>query len=420
MKKQLFLLSALALVGTALTSCNKGFTGEAIKVGLICLHGETSTYDKNFIDAFNAAIKKTKSQGYVEIGAIKRNIEEDQRCQTAAEEFADDEYKLILTDSFGHDAQIKGIVNNYKDVTFSCATGTQALIAGASNYHNAFASIYEGRYLAGVAAGEYLLEHNHTAEDSVKVGYVGAFPYAEVISGYTSWFLGVRSIMKNATMEVKYTNSWYDQEVERTTAESLIDSGCVLISQHADSMGAPDACKDRNIPNVSYNMNTVTQGGPSYANTYVAHSKINWEPYYENIIKAVATGKKIDGEKDQNWTGTLANGSVEYEVSSTLINSDGQNKIKEVEKKLKNGSLKVFDTSTFTVFDSDEKGEYPPTKGTDFNHDENGHLTSLMADIKDEGDYVRDTEIVKDGVVQESVYRSAPAFDLIIDGITIL
>lgn len=410
MKKQLFLMSALAL--TVLTSCGSQSTS-GLKVGLVCLHSEVSTYDNNFIQAFNKAVETSKAKGYVGVSAIKKNIGEDETCQTAEEQFADDGYNIVFTDSFGHDAYTRKVANNYKNVTFSSATGTQALVAGLPNYHNAFASIYEGRYLAGVAAGQYLLENKHTSDEEIKIGYVGALPYAEVISGYTAWYLGVKSVFPKVTMLVNYTGTWYDYDLEKSYAQALLSQGCILISQHADSLGAPDACKEAKIPNVSYNMNTVEQAGDSYKETYVAHSKINWQLYYEKVIEAVATGKAIDGEKDQNWTGTLSDGTVQYEVSDLVKD---KTKITEAEKQLKEGTLQVFDVSKFTVKEAAEKCGF--TKGKEFDYDEDGHLTKFMGDIRDEGDYARDTDLVEGGkYVKESYYRSAPAFDLIIDGI---
>ncbi|MCQ2795737.1 MAG: BMP family ABC transporter substrate-binding protein [Bacilli bacterium] len=422
MKKQLFLMSALALTTfAAVTSCGNGYSGEKLKIGLICLHDKSSTYDNNFIEGFNAAVEASKAKGYTDNDhvSIKTNIDDTGEAGTkAAEEFAEDEYNLVLTDSFGHDAQVDKIVKKYPNVQFSCATGTLAYKEKLSNFHNAFASIYEGRYLVGIAAGQYLLEHGHKdTNEAICVGYVGAMPYAEVISGYTSWYLGVKSIFPNVTMKVSYTNSWYDIEGEQAAAIDLIDNGkCILISQHADSVGAPKACKDKKIPNVSYNTNTVTQFGPEYNDTFVGYSRIDWQPYYERIIESVATKKAIDGEKDYNWLGTLSTGSVKYEVNSDLVKD--KSKITDAEKKLREGTLKVFDVNTFTVKNADGQGGHE--KGKTYDCDGNGKLTKFMGDILDEGDYARDTDLVDGGdYVKESYYRSAPAFDLIIDGIDI-
>ena len=284
----------------------------------------------------------------------------------------------------------------FKDVEFCHATGTKAHLENLSNYHNAFATIYEGRYLAGVAAGMKLKEMIDSGEitaDQAKMGYIGAFTYAEVISGYTSFYLGAKSIVPEVTMEVTFTGSWYDETAEKEGANKLINNGCVLISQHADSMGAPTACETAGVPNVSYNGSTV-QACP---NTFIVSSRINWVPYMEVMIGRVANGEKINAD----WTGNLANGAVELtEVNEKAAAAGTQAKIDEVKAKLISGEIKVFDIDTFTV--GGEK------------------VTSYLADLNDWGTFTGETEIIKDGAFQESVDRSAPAFDLQIDGITLL
>ena len=368
-------------------------TTTAVKAALICLHGDSSTYDKNFIDAFKAACAK---EGLTEADyTIVTDIPEGVECYNKAAEFADDGYNLIFADSFGHEPYMLQAAEEFSDVQFCHATGTKAHTAGVANYHNAFASIYEGRYLAGVAAGLKLQElYGETVSyENAKIGYVAAWPYAEVISGYTSFFLGVRSIVPNATMEVRYTNSWYDETAEKTTAQALIDAGCKLISQHADSMGAPTACEERNIPNVSYNGSTGTS-------TFVIASKINWVPYFETCIKAVKNGTAIPAD----YTGTIETGSVEITALGNAAAIDTQTKLDEVKAELVAGTRKVFDCSTFTVGGA--------------------AVTEYIADVDDAGDYVPETNVVKtvDGItyIAESEYRSAPYFAAIIDGITVV
>jgi basic membrane protein A len=288
----------------------------------------------------------------------------------------------------------------FPNVEFCHATGTQAHTANVANFQNAFASIYEGRYLAGVAAGLKLLEIYDTDNDGAitdeeaKVGYVGAFPYAEVISGYTSFYLGVKSIVENVTMEVRFTNSWYDETAEKTTAEALIAAGCKLISQHADSMGAPTACENKNIPNVAYN------GATPKENTFVIASRINWVPYFEYMLDCVLNGKDIDTD----WTGTLLSKSVEITAVGKAAAPGTQAVLDAVAAQLKAGTLKVFDCSTFTVGGKT--------------------LTSYKADVDDMGDFKPETEVIKTekGITffDESAFRSAPYFDIKIDGITIV
>ncbi|MBR5990347.1 MAG: BMP family ABC transporter substrate-binding protein, partial [Bacilli bacterium] len=233
MKKQLLALTAmLAIAG--LSSC--GPATEKMKVGLLTLHGTESTYDKNFIEAFNKACDAKGVEPLLQSG-----VGEDATCTTAADKMVQEGAKLIFADSFGHEDPLMESAKKEaaKDVQFCHATGYQAAIKNIPNFHNAFASIYEGRYLAGVAAGLKLQSMIAAkADTSKKIGYVGAFTYAEVVSGLTSWYLGVKSIVSDVTMDVKFTGSWYDEDKERDTANALIDGGCSIISQHADSMGA--------------------------------------------------------------------------------------------------------------------------------------------------------------------------------------
>ena len=296
----------------------------------------------------------------------------------------------------------------FPNVQFCHATGTKAHTEKLANYHNAFASIYEGRYLAGVAAGlklnEMIAAGKFDAKDA-KMGYVGAFTYAEVISGYTSFYLGAKSVCPTVTMDVQFTGSWYDEALEKEAATKLINNGCKLISQHADSMGAPTACETAGVPNVSYNGSTLS----ACPNTFIVSSRINWEPYFEYMIKCAQDGKAIDTD----WTGTLATNSVVLtEVNGKAAAKDTQAKIDEVKAQLDKGTIHVFDTNTFTVTVSADKNKNAKV-------DANGKLTSYMADVDTDANFTGDTEAVKDGYFHESEFRSAPYFQLNIDGITL-
>ena len=392
MKKVLALLLALALCMSCVSVLADGIAKENIKVGFIFLHDENSTYDLNFLNAAKEACEKL-GVAYV----LKTNIPEGQECyETAAELIEDEKCNIIFADSFGHESFMIQAAKEYPEVQFCHATGTRAHTEGVENYHNAFASIYEGRFLAGVAAGlklnEMIANGEFTAEEA-KMGYVGAFPYAEVKSGYTSFFLGARSVCPTVTMEVTFTNSWYDEALEKEGATKLINDGCKLISQHADSMGAPTACEDAGVPDVSYNGSTVA----ACPKTFIISSRINWEPYFEYMINCVINGEAIAAD----WTGTIATGSVELsEINEAAAAAGTAEKLEEVKAALENGTVKVYDITTFTV---------------------NGaQLESYLADVDDMGDYQGETEVISDGYFHESEYRSAPYFDVDIDGITML
>ena len=363
----------------------------ALKVGFIFLHDENSTYDLNFM---NAAKEACETLGVESV--FKTNIPEDQSCYEAAAELADAGCNIVFADSFGHEDYIIQAAKEFPEVQFCHSTGTKAHTEGLANYHNAFASIYEGRYLAGVAAGlklNEMIDNGDFAAEDAKIGYVGAFTYAEVVSGYTSFFLGARSVCPTATMEVTFTGSWYDETAEKEAANKLIANGCKLVSQHADSMGAPTACETAGVPNVSYNGSTIS----ACPNTFIVSSRIDWAPYYEFVINAVANGETIPAD----WTGTLATGSVVLtEVNEAAAAAGTADKIAEVKAALEAGTIHVFDTANFTV-----GGET---------------LTSYMADVDTDANYEADTEVILDGYFHESEMRSAPYFDLRIDGITLL
>jgi len=400
MKKKLvaFIVCLVMVMMPMLAACGGGGGGEeepaaeaAMKVGLICLHDENSTYDLNFINAFNESCKKLGVEGIV-----KTNVPEGQECYDTAGELVDEGCTVIFADSFGHEDFMIQAAKEYPDVQFCHATGTKAHTEGLANYHNAFAAIYEGRYLAGVAAGMKLNEIKEAGNlkgDVPKMGYVGAFTYAEVVSGYTSFYLGAKSVCPDVVMDVTFTGSWYDETAEKEGATNLINGGCDLISQHADSMGAPTACENAGIPDVSYNGSTVD----ACPNTFIVASKINWSPYYEYVINAVQNGETMEPD----WTGTIATGSVELtEVNEQAAAPGTVEKLEEVKAGLEDGSIHVYDTSTFTV--------------------EGAALDSYKADVDTDPAYEGDTEVISDGYFHESEYRSAPYFDLQIDGIKLL
>ncbi|MBQ3611837.1 MAG: BMP family ABC transporter substrate-binding protein [Firmicutes bacterium] len=392
-KKVLAIVLALVMVfglSVTLTGCGSD-GGDGYKVGFICLHDENSTYDKNFLDAANAACEELGVQA-----VIKTNIPEGQECYDAAAELVDAGCGIVFANSFGHEDFMIQAAKDFPEVQFCHSTGTKAHTEGLDNYHNAFASIYEGRYLAGVAAGMKLnemIEAGDITADEAKMGYVGAFTYAEVVSGYTSFYLGAKSVCESVTMDVSFTGSWYDEALEKEAANKLINGGCVLISQHADSMGAPTACENAGVPNVSYNGSTVD----ACPNTFIVSSRIDWAPYYVYAITAAQNGEAIDAD----WTGTLETGSVVLTDVNEAVAAEGTvAKLEEVKAALQDGSVQVFDTAAFTV--------------------EGKTLSSYMADVDTDAAYEKDTEVIEDGAFKESKFRSAPYFDLQIDGINLL
>ena len=392
LKKIFAVVLAVLMLSSVLTACGTGESDE-LTVGFIFLHDEQSTYDKNFMEAAKKACEEMGVKYVQRVGVPERK-----ECYNAAVDLIEtDGCDIIFADSFGHEPFLIDAAKEYPEVQFCHATGTMAhTTTEVNNFHNAFASIYEGRYLAGIAAGmklNQMIEEGKITAEQAKMGYVGAFPFAEVKSGYTSFYLGAKSVCPTVTMDVKFTNSWYDETKEKEAAKALISGGCVLISQHADSMGAPTACQDAKVPNVSYNGSTID----ACPDTFIVSSRIDWTPYFKYMIECVRDGKEIA----KDWTGTIATGSVVLTDINDKVAAPGTKEaIADAKAKLQAGTLHVFDTANFTV--GGEK------------------LTSYMADVDTDDKYTPDTEAIENGVLYESKHRSAPYFALDIDGINLL
>ena len=394
MRKLLSIVLVLVLI-FALSSCGDApqtaeqtetVTETTIKAGLICLHDENSGYDANFINGFKDACAATGVDCL-----IKTNVPETSAAYDAAIDLVESGCSVIFSDSYGHQQFMMQAAQEVPAVQFTSCTGDMANSSGIENFHNAFATIFEGRFLAGIASGlkiNEMINDGKITEDEALIGYIGALPYAEVISGYTSYYLGARFVCPSVTMQVIYTGSWYDETAEKEAANALINRGAVLISQHADSMGAPNACETAGVPNVSYNGSTMA----ACPNTYIISSRISWEPYFTYAINEVKAGNNYATD----WCGTIETGSVQLTELNTNVAAVGTSDyIIEVQKLMQSGDLHVFDTSTWT-----KDGE---------------HLTSY-----DKVAFYEGNECIWDGYFHESETRSAPYFDIIIDGITII
>ena len=410
MKKIIALVLALSMI-LCFAACSKGNAGaekekvgliktplpaselkadfevkEGFKFGLICLHDENSTYDLNFLNGFKAACEAAglvEGEDYI----IKTNIGENQECYDAAKDLVEQGCTMVFADSFSHEDFMIQAAKEFPDVQFLHATGVKAHVENLPNYHNAFANIYEGRYLAGIAAGlklNEMIEAGDITAEGAKMGYVGAYTYAEVISGYTSFYLGAKSVCPSVTMDVQFTGTWYGEDVEKEAANTLISKGAVLVSQHADSMGAPTACEIAGVPNVSYNGSTYD----ACEETFIVSSRIDWAPYFLYAMGCVESGAAIDTD----WVGTIETGSVVLtDINGDVATKDTLDAMNTAIAGFKNKTLHVFDTANFTV-DGKKLDSYK----------------------------VEDKEAISDGYFHESELYSAPAFDIRIDGITLL
>lgn len=365
-----------------------------LKVGVILIHDENSGYDMAHIEGIRGAMKNLGLSDEQVI--FKYNIPEDETCYDTAVDLAEQGCHIIISNSYGHQSHMMAAAAEYPDIIFVASTGDTAALEDLDNVANLFPYTFQSRYVSGVVAGmklKQLMDEGKVTDPYV--GYVGAYPYAEVVSGYTGFFLGIRSIVPEAHMDVQYTNSWYDPVAEAEAANALISRGAVIIGQHADSTGAPSAVQaaldsGKTVYCVGYNID-MRSVAPKAALTSAQN---NWTALYTPTIERMITGEAMPSDF-----------AVGYESGGVMISPLGESsapgtaeKVAEVEAALKNGTLHVFDTKNFTV---------------------DGKTVSSFLAIDLDGDFVGDVgEAIKDGIFYESTLRSAPYFSLRIDGIT--
>lgn len=372
------------------TDAGTAVTASDIKVGVIYIGDENEGYTAAHMAGIDAMMAEL---GLAENQVIEKTlIPEDESSYDAAVDLADQGCNIIFATSFGHESYVIQAATEFPEIQFCHGTGFQAASSGLPNMHNYFDSIYEARYVSGVVAGMKLNEmiaDGTITEETAKIGYVGAFPYAEVVSGYTAFYLGAKSVCPSVTMDVQYTNSWADMSGEAEVANQLIADGAVLISQHADTTGAPSSCETAGVPCVGYNVD-MTSVAP---NTALTSPTNNWGAYYTHAVKCVLEGKDIETD----WCQGFAEGAVDITpLNENTVAEGTAEKVAEVEAAIKDGSLHVFDTTTFTV-----------------------DGMSLEDKIAEGGeDFAKFAPYVSDGYFHESELASAPAFEVRIDGIT--
>jgi len=400
MKKWLALLICISMTAAMLAGCGTASSGTGssssssqktsgkTKVGVIYIGDENDGYTASHMAGI-ASMKKTLGLSDDQV-IEKTNIPESEECYDAAVDLADQGCTVIFSTSFGHEDFLIQAAAEYPDIQFCAVSGYQAASSGLKNMHNFYTKISEARYVSGVAAGmklKAMIDEGKITADNAKLGYVGAFPYAEVISGFTAFYLGAKSVVSSATMKVLYTNSWGDASLEKEAANSLIGDGCVLISQQANTTGAPSACETAGIPVVGYNIDMR-----SVAPTCALTSPTNyWGVGYADFVKTVESGENPAVDKAYG----LADDAVGVTEPGTACAEGTQAKIDETIAGIKNGTIHIFDESMLTVGGKSMK---------DMNYK-----------IGDK-DY---TKYFSNGYFHEGEIGSTPAFDIIIDGVTV-
>lgn len=371
-----------------------GEAAKTVKVGLICIGDENDQgYTYNFIRGKEAVTEALAAKGITVDWEVKYNVGEDSSCEEANIELAEAGCDLIINNSFGFEPYMLKVAPDYPEIEFISCTNQASAVDELENTHNAFANIYEGRYLAGVVAGmkmQEMIDNGEITADQAVIGYVGAYSFAEVISGFTAYYLGAKSVCPSVTMKVQFVGSWSDATLEGNAAQALCDAGCVMISQHSDNTTPATAAQNAGAFHTGYN-NDMIAVAPEAS---LIGTRIDWSVYFEYAIEAVANGESFE----QDWCHGMDEGAVVMTPLNEEIAAAGTaDKLAEVEEQLRSGALQVFDTSTFTV--------------------EGAELTTCMA-LDTDGDFVADSEeAVFDGAFHESYFQSAPYFTVQIDGI---
>ena len=415
MKKRLLALLLAGAMTFGLAACGNGDQGSAespsgttpagtetggeaaktVKVGLICIGDENDQgYTYNFIRGKEAVTEALAAKGITVDWEVKYNVGEDSSCEEANIELAEAGCDLIINNSFGFEPYMLKVAPDYPEIEFISCTNQASAVDELENTHNAFANIYEGRYLAGVVAGmkmQEMIDNGDITADQAVIGYVGAYSFAEVISGFTAYYLGAKSVCPSVTMKVSFVGSWSDATLEANAAQALCDEGCIMISQHSDNTTPATAAQSNGAFHTGYN-NDMISIAPEAS---LIGTRIDWSVYFEYAIEAVANGEEFD----QDWCHGMDEGAVVMTPLNEDIAAAGTaEKLSEVEEQIRTGALQVFDTSTFTV-----NGE---------------ELTTCLA-LDTDGDFVADSEeAVFDGAFHESYFQSAPYFTVQIDGIT--
>ncbi|MBQ1534746.1 MAG: BMP family ABC transporter substrate-binding protein, partial [Erysipelotrichaceae bacterium] len=407
--KKLFTALLVLLMVFSLTACGKkeeggeeGYNGP--KIGVILVGDENEGYTYAHILGIREAAKKLEIPDEAIIW--KYNVPEDQTTYDMAIDLVENGATLVISNSYAHQSFMQQAAGENPEVTFVALTGDNGAPSGLNNLKNAFPQTYESRYVSGVVAGMKikeladngeLVDANFNEEGKVKVGYVGAFPYAEVVSGYTAFYLGIRSVYPDVTMYVEYTNSWFDLTAEATVGDDLMSKGCVIIGQHADSTGAPSRLQG-NMENNTYGFTAYSVGynvsmldvAPDVALTSAGNV---WEKYYTYAFQCWKNGEEIMTD----WSEGYKTDAVEITPLGKAVAEGTQEAVDAAVAAIKDGTLHVFDASTFTI-----DGQAP---------------TSMVADAFSDPAFTPDTEALIDGYFHESEFRSAPYFSFRIDGI---
>ncbi|MCG2591947.1 BMP family ABC transporter substrate-binding protein [Ramlibacter sp. XY19] len=266
---------AAALFFSPLSHAQKA--SEPLKVGFVYVAPVTDAgwvhQHEEARQAVQAAFGKRVQTSFVE------NVAEGADAERVIRDLAATGHKLIFTPSFGYMEPTLKVAKDFPDVKFESVTGYKT----AANVATANARYYEGRYLAGVAAGR--LSKTHVA------GYVAGFPIPEVLQGINAFTLGMRSVDPKAQVKVVWINTWFDPAREREAAMTLMNQDADVLAFHTASTAVMAAAQERGKLAIAYHSD-MRKAAPDAQVLAVTHQ---WADYYQRRTQAALDGSWKSG-----------------------------------------------------------------------------------------------------------------------------
>src|SRR5574343_96726 len=250
------------------------------------------------------------------------NVPEGPDAERVIRDLAATGHKIIFTPSFGYMEPTLKVAQDFPDVKFESITGYKQ----AANVATANARYYEGRYLAGIAAGRM--------SKTGVAGYVAGFPIPEVLQGINAFTLGMRSVNPQATVKVVWLNAWFDPPREREAAMTLFNQDVDVVAFHTGSTAVMAAAQERGKLAVAYHSD-MRKVGPDAQIIAVTHQ---WGDYYTRRVKAVLDGSWKSGSV---WGG-VKEGMIRVGDFGPKVPKKVQDEVLELQKAVGSGKLVPF------------------------------------------------------------------------------
>jgi basic membrane protein A len=308
--------------GQASNAANSGSNSPTKTIGAAWIYVGSKT-DGGWSQAHDEGRQAVeKALGSAVKTTYKENVPEGPQVSQVIDQLVADGNKIIFATSFGFQDAVVAAAKKYPNVYFEMATGYKTSV----NMGTYYGAGEDTDYLTGMAAG--------AASKTGKIGFVAPFPIPEVIREINAYTLGAQTTHPGATVQVVWTNTWFNPSTEKKAAESLIAAGVSVLGQGQDSPATGDAAKAAKIPWSGYDHDQL-----AYApNIWLTATTYHWGAYYASRVKAA-----LDGTwKTDNYWGGLKDGFVGLAPFGSSVSTQTQAAIQAKETGLKDGSFYEF------------------------------------------------------------------------------